>query len=285
MNPILQVEHLQKSFDTFSLHDISFSLPSGYIMGLIGRNGAGKTTLLRTIQNLYEKETGTVTVNGCSMEQQEKLAKDQIGFIMDENFFTENFSIKKNGRLYGSLYSHYNHKKFLTFCQRFRLNPDEKLKHLSKGQFTCFQLAFALSHDSRLFLMDEPFNGLDPAFHQELIQYMQEIVEDGTKSILFSTHFTQDLDTIGDYILLMDHGTIYLQTDLETLRETYRLYFGSKDQLSSFPKENILAKIEEPFQNSILVKNPCNDYFSDLQMKIPTLEELMYYLQKGGHIS
>ena len=198
MKPLLEISHLDKQIGALHLQDISFTLEPGYIFGLIGRNGAGKTSLIRTILNLYRKDSGSIIVNGCPMDTMEREAKDQIGFILDEFLFEEKLSIAANGKLFGATYTGYDHELFLTFCSRFGLDPKQKTGRLSKGQKTRFQLAFALSHRAKLFLMDEPAAGLDPLFRRELTGYMQELVEDGTRSVLFSTHLTADLDQIGD---------------------------------------------------------------------------------------
>ncbi len=210
MNYLLDVQHLDKTLGTFHLHDISFHLKPGYITGLIGQNGCGKTSLVKTILNLYQKDAGNILINGHSMETEEIAAKDRIGVVLDQCLFDEDTKVETNARCFGSLYSRYDHRLFLEFCRRFDVDPKKKVKKLSKGQKTRFQLAFAFSHDANVFLMDEPSAGLDPLFRKELLGYMQEIVEDGTRSILFSTHITEDLDQIGDYILLMDHGHLVL---------------------------------------------------------------------------
>ena len=150
MKPLLEVSHLDKQIGTLHLQDISFALEPGYIFGLIGRNGSGKTSLLRTILNLYRKDSGAVSVNGCPMDSMEHEAKDQIGFVLDEFIFEERLSISANGRYFGSTYSKYDHSLFLQFCERFHLDPKQKTGRLSKGQKTRFQLAFALSHQAKL---------------------------------------------------------------------------------------------------------------------------------------
>ncbi len=201
MNYLLDVQHLDKTLGTFHLHDISFHLEPGYITGLIGQNGCGKTSLVKTILNLYQKDAGNILINGHSMETEEIAAKDRIGVVLDQCLFDEDTKVETNARCFGSLYSRYDHRLFLEFCRRFDVDPKKKVKKLSKGQKTRFQLAFAFSHDANVFLMDEPSAGLDPLFRKELLGYMQEIVEDGTRSILFSTHITEDHDA---NVFLMD---------------------------------------------------------------------------------
>lgn len=285
MKPLLEISHLDKQIGTLHLQDISFTLEPGYIFGLIGRNGAGKTSLIRTIMNLYRKDSGSVIVNGCPMDTMEREAKDQIGFVLDEFLFEERLSIAANGKLFGASYTAYDHELFLKFCSRFGLNPKQKTGKLSKGQKARFQLAFALSHQAKLFIMDEPAAGLDPLFRRELTGYMQELVEDGTRSILFSTHLTSDLDQIGDYIALIDKGRFCFCMDMESLQERFALLKGTEQEISALHSQHILAAVHEPYGSTALAEYPDESLISGLDVSRPTLAELLFYLQKGRCIS
>ena len=287
MKPLLKISHLDKQIGTLHLQDISFTLEPGYIFGLIGRNGSGKTSLIRTILNLYHKDSGAINVNGCPMDSMEHEAKDQIGFVLDEFIFEEKLSISANGRYFGSTYSKYDHSLFLQFCERFNLDPKQKTGRLSKGQKTRFQLAFALSHQAKLFIMDEPAAGLDPLFRRELTGYMQELVEDGTRSVLFSTHLTADLDQIGDYIALIDEGRFCICTDKESLRERFVLLKGTEQQIQSLALHSpkILAAVHEQYGSTALAEYPEPSMTEGLSVSCPTLAELLFYLRKGGCIS
>ena len=287
MKPLLEISHLDKQIGTLHLQDISFSLEPGYIFGLIGRNGSGKTSLIRTILNLYHKDSGAIIVNGCPMDLMEREAKNQIGFVLDELIFEEKLSISANGRYFGSTYSKYDHRLFLQFCKRCNLDPKQKTDRLSKGQKTRFQLAFALSHQAKLFIMDEPAAGLDPLIRRELTGYMQELVEDGTRSVLFSTHLTADLDQIGDYIALIDEGRFCFCTDKESLRERFVLLKGTEQQIQSLALHSpkILAAVHEQYGSTALAEYPEPSMTEGLSVSCPTLAELLFYLRKGGCIS
>lgn len=285
MKPLLEISHLDKQIGSLHLQDISFTLEPGYIFGLIGRNGSGKTSLIRTLLNLYHKDSGTIVVNDYPMDSMEHEAKDQIGFVLDEFIFEEKLSISANGRYFGSTYSKYDHRLFLQFCERFNLNPKQKTGRLSKGQKTRFQLAFALSHQAKLFIMDEPAAGLDPLFRRELTGYMQELVEDGTRSVLFSTHLTTDLDQIGDYIALIDKGRFCFCMDKESLRERFVLLEGTEQQIRSLHSPKILAAVHEQYGSTALAEYPEPSMTEGLAVSCPTLAELLFYLRKGGCIS
>lgn len=285
MTPLLEVSHLDKQIGTLHLQDISFTLEPGYIFGLIGRNGAGKTSLIRTLLNLYRMDSGSVTVDGCPMSTMEREAKDRIGFVLDDFLFEERMTLAANGRLFGASYTGYSHELFLKFCERFGLDPKQKAGRLSRGQKTRFQLAFALSHQAELYIMDEPAAGLDPLFRKELTGYMQELVEDGTRSVLFSTHLTSDLDQIGDYIALIDEGRLCFCMDRESLRERFVLLRGTEAQIRALHSPKILSAVHEPYGSTALAEYPDETMTAGLEASAPTLAELLFHLQKGGCIS
>lgn len=285
MKPLLEVSHLEKQIGSLHLQDISFRLDPGYIFGLIGRNGSGKTSLIRTLLNLYRKDSGSVSVSGYSMDLMEREAKDRIGFVLDDFLFDERMSVSANGKLFGPTYSSYSHELFLTFCRRFGLDPKQKTGRLSRGQKTRFQLAFALSHQAVLFIMDEPSAGLDPVFRKELTGYMQELVEDGTRSVLFSTHLTSDLDRIGDYTALIDEGRLCFCMDRESLQQRFLILKGTEEQIRALRSPKILAEVHEPYGSTALAEYPEASLTSGLEVSVPTLAELLFYLQKGRCIS
>lgn len=282
MAPLLDLKQVNKQLGRFALHDISFSLEPGYIMGLIGVNGSGKTSLIRTILNLYEKDSGTIWIDGYSMDEQEKEVKDRIGFVLDEHLFEEGMSVVSNGKVFGQLYSGYSHQLFLKFCERFHLPLKKKVGALSSGMKTLLQLAFALSHDAKVFLMDEPSAGLDPLFRKDLIQCMQEIVEDGTRSILFSTHITSDLDRVGDYITFINDGKIFCSQSQESLKEKYLLVEGDEDSIRNLNTPKVLHREYGEYHSVAMIERTKADRLPGLKSAVPTLEEMLWHLEKGG---
>lgn len=283
MEALLHVNHLEKNLDEFVLKDVNLTLQPGYIMGLIGVNGTGKTTLIQTILNLYKKDAGDVYVNGYSMEEQEREAKDQIGFVLDKNVFEESLSVWKNAKLFGKLYSRFDEEVFRECCERFQVPLNQKVGKLSTGYQVRFQLAFALSHDAKLFILDEPASGLDPLFRKELMRYMQEIVEDGTRSVLMSTHITEDLDRIGDYILLMKDGRIVWDLQIEEVRERYLIVYGTKEEIEQFRQGKVIYRSFGEYKNYAFIKKDMNIDYGGYRTKQPSLEEVMYCLEKGGY--
>ena len=138
---MIKLENISKHFDefNFTLSNISFSIPKGYICGLIGENGAGKSTLIHLMLGLYRPSKGDIYINGHNISTDEIKAKDDIGYVLSEELFDPYLTLLANADSYGKYYSRYNRKSFIEYCNRFELDCKKKLKTLSKGQKLKFQ--------------------------------------------------------------------------------------------------------------------------------------------------
>lgn len=132
---MLRVESLNKKLINFELKDVSFHLPKGYIMGLIGVNASGKSSLIKTIINIYHKDSGKIYINGTSMDEDERRAKSLMGIVLDENFYEPGLDAEDNAKYFGHYFEHYDHDIFLRYCRRFHLDTKKKLKKLSKDSW------------------------------------------------------------------------------------------------------------------------------------------------------
>jgi len=295
---MLRVENLNKDLINFALKDISFHLPKGYIMGLIGLNSSGKSSLIKTIINIYHKDSGKIYIDGISIDDDERQAKNLMGIVLDENFYEPNLSAWENARYFGKYFEHYDHDIFLRYCRRFNIDTKKKLKKLSKGQQMKFQIAFALSHEAKLYIMDEPTANLDQAFRLEFMDIMQDLISDGEKSILLATHQTDTLDQIADYITLMDKGRIVFSMSKEVLMDKYILLSGEADKINALPEDLVVHREKGLYRSMALIYNP--DFEKKEMVKKlpgnydgitevpglsklrPTIEEIMYFMVKGG---
>lgn len=176
---ILDCRDVQKIFPAFTLGPVSFQLPQGYIMGLIGSNGAGKTTLVRALLNMMLLDSGEISIFGLDSVRDEKSIKQQLGVVFDSNFFVDTWTVQQTERALSGFYDAWDHVRFQSLIDRFRLPQNKVVRELSRGMQMKLMLSCALSHDARLLILDEPTSGLDPATRDALMEILQETIADG----------------------------------------------------------------------------------------------------------
>lgn len=204
---------------SFQMKDITFSLERGYILGLIGKNGAGKTSLLQLIMQNRTRKTGSICVAGYNCAKQPVEAKCAIGYVEEQYVFPVKCSVWKMIEYWKNYYSFFDEDKCRSLLKRLDVGTQKDVINLSKGEKIKVQLAFALSHKAELILMDEPTSGLDPLARETVLRILQEEIESETTAIVFSTHITEDIEKIADYVALMENGKMEFFKDKEELME------------------------------------------------------------------
>lgn len=205
MDAILRVDNLTKQYADFKLDHVSFSVPKGTIMGLIGENGAGKSTTINAILDLIHKDDGTVTFWGQELSSAKQL-KEDIGVVFDGINFYETLTPAKVGKIAGAAYKQWDGHLFQDYLKRFQLPLDKEIKSLSKGMKMKLCIAVALSHKPKLLILDEATSGLDPVMRDDILDVFLEFVQDENHSILMSSHITTDLEKVADYITFIHQG-------------------------------------------------------------------------------
>lgn len=273
----LEVESVSKEVDGFLLDNISFSIDEGSIMGLVGTNGSGKTTLINLIVGLTKCSQGNIRIYGIDNHREEKKAKDIIGFVLDDNPFIEYLSAKDNSKLYAPYYSNWDETLFYKYCKMFEVNVKKPLRKLSQGTKTKFQLAFALSHGAKLLVMDEPAAGLDPVFRRELVDILFDVIIDGERSVLMSTHLTNELDRIADTITLIHKGQQIFTMEKEEMYDGYQLVRGTQSQVEALPKHNVIGSRNLGTYSEALIRKSDSPSGIDVKIMRPTIEDIMFY--------
>lgn len=298
MEASIRIKNLSKEVGNFKLENIDFSLEPGYVLGLIGRNGAGKTTLINTILGLWTPEKGSIHVGGFDRVEDEIKAKNELAYVTDDCMFPLEMTPYSIGKIFGKIYNVFDYTHYKKLCARFRLPMHKRLQRMSRGMVVKLQLAFAFSRDAKLYIFDEPSAGLDPVFRKELVDLVFDLTYDGKKSVIFSTHLTDEMDRIADYILLLEDGKQKLFEQKEELASRYKLVRGSKEQIEAYADKIVgkritpssceaLIKAEDPNKSSDKSNSYTdirNTIFDDLNRPLittPTIEDIMYYFIKG----
>ena len=281
MSDILRLENVRKTYPSFTLKDVSFSVKPGQIMGFIGRNGAGKTTTLKCIMNLIHYESGKISAFETDMSKNELENKQRIGFALSELNYYPNKTIRQLMNVTKRFYKKFDEKKFNEACRLFNLNIDKKLEELSSGMKVKYSVAIALSHHAELLILDEPTSGLDPVSRDEILDIFRQIVKNKDRAILFSTHITSDLDKCASDITYIHDGEIIYSG---TKNDFVSSYLFIKDK--TFNKELLNEYIAyKEFDDRIegLISPDKKDLFikNKIEPQEPDLEQIMVYIERS----
>lgn len=211
-----------KSYPYFALDNIHLEVPRGQIMGLIGPNGAGKSTTIRILMGLVHQDWGDVRVLGHQMPSGQVAAKWDIGFASEDMRLYEAMTLQWHMEFIRSIYPRWDSAYAQLLLKRFGLRAEQKIKGLSHGQRVKATLLLVLARRPQLLVLDEPTTGLDPVARHEVLRELTAVMTDEGRSILFSSHNTQDVEQISDQITFIDRGRIIDSMDKEAYLDRWR---------------------------------------------------------------
>ena len=285
MNSTLILKNVNKKYEksNFAIKDISFSVPEGSIVGFIGENGAGKSTTMNCILNVIRRDSGTIEIFGREMTDEDIDIRENIGVVYDSNNFPEYLTAKQLADILGRIYSKWDDFCFEQFLRRFGLPESQKIKTYSRGMSMKLAIAVALSHDSKLLILDEATSGLDPIMRDEILDVLLEFVKQEDHSILLSSHITSDLEKIADYIVFIHNGEIILNKTKDELIYEYGVIRCSENDFHNILSEDILSSMKKDYQIDVLIKNRklIEKKYKNLIVDSVSLDEIMLLLVKG----
>jgi len=274
------VEQFTKKRNNFTLGEINFDLPEGYILGVVGRNGSGKSTLFQSLLFGDCTNGGTITINGRAggKDGEERVNyRRQCAFVLEAFPFTDTVNAKDIGDIYGPLYKDFNKEKYRELLEKFEIPANKRVKKLSTGMKLKVQMAFAFSYDSKVLFLDEPTASLDSFARKDLYQLIGEYMESGKRNIIWTTHLTEELDRMADYLLILEKGKQVLFEEKEALMSKYRIVKGGKHQLDCM-KSRLIGRLDRESYSEALVKTEDGPFpFAD-KVEEPTIEDLLCYL-------
>lgn len=283
MSDALTVSGLTKNFKDFTLSDISFQIPYGSIVGLIGENGAGKSTTLRTVLGLLKKDAGTVSVLGSKENDLTASIREQIGVVFDGTNFSEELTPKKLCRVLKDIYRSWDQSLYLSFLERLSLPENKKIKTFSKGMKMKLSIAVAFSHHPKLLLLDEPTSGLDPVMRDDILDLFLDFVQTEDHSILVSSHITSDLEKVADYIVFIHDGKIIFSLPKDELLTNYGIAKCGTEGFFAFDRQEIIAYRKMDYECQILVsdRNNLKKKYPDILIVPASIDEIMLLYIKG----
>ena len=280
MEYAMKLDHLTKDFGSFKLDDVSFAIPGGTILGLIGENGAGKSTAIKCLLGVLHSTSGSV-----ELLEGEGLAG--VGYVPDECPFSDQLKVRQVGKFCAGLFPGWEDSLFAHYLQKFELPGDRKVKELSRGMKMKLSIAVALSHRPKLLVLDEATSGLDPVVRDEILDEFLAFIRDEDHAILISSHITSDLEKICDYVVYLHKGRVTISGAKDELLETYGRLNCSKADLSRVDPGLIVGKREGDYGCQALIndRSAFQRAYPDLSLETPTLEDLMIFTTRGDSLS
>ena len=215
-NNLLEVKNLNKSFDKKEvLKDVSFSIPNGKIIGLLGKNGAGKTTLIKLINDLLTPTSGEILVNGNKIGVE---SKKVIAYLPERTYLNKQMKVTEVLNYFADFYENFDKEKAEKLLKDLDLDIDQKLSKMSKGMQEKVQLVLVMSRKADLYILDEPLGGVDPATRDYILDTILSNFNENA-SVIISTHLISDIERILDEVIFIDKGKIVLQSDCDKLRK------------------------------------------------------------------
>jgi ABC-2 type transport system ATP-binding protein len=277
---MLSVQNLSKSYEKFTLKEVSFSLEAGYIMGFIGRNGAGKTTTLKSMLGLVHPDGGNVFIMGEEFAKHEFSCKQKIGLVLGGIDYYPKKKLRVIADVTKRFYKEWDDTEYERCLKRFDLDPEKRVDELSAGMRVKFSLALALSHHARLLILDEPTSGLDPVSRDDLLELFQEIIEDGEHSILFSTHITSDLEKCADYITYIKDGEIIASSEKDSFTDSYRVVKGTAEQLTDGFSKKLIGCRKHKFGFEAMIRTEDLPAPDGVDISPADLETIMIHIER-----
>lgn len=283
MDAILQVENLTKQYPSFTLDHVSFSIPRGTIMGLVGENGAGKSTTLKSILGLTKKDAGTISILGAREQDIDFVIRNKVGVVFDGKNLPEKMTPKQLSNFLSNIYVSWDKEKYFTMLARLSLPPNQKIKTFSRGMKMKLAIAAALSQNPELLIMDEPTSGLDPIMREDILDILLEFMQDENHSIMMSSHITTDLEKVADYITFIHQGKVIFSKRKDELRYHYGIVRCGADVFAQIDKEEILAYRKEDYQWNVLVadKEKAKRKYKYATVDDATIDEIMLIYVRG----
>ena len=285
MDEILQIKDLTKKYGDFKLDQVSFSIPKGSIMGLIGENGAGKSTTINAILGLIKKDKGTVRFWGKELDSTIQI-KENIGVVFDGINFYETLTPEKVGKICAAAYKQWDNPTYQNLLERFSIPQIKEIKTLSKGMKMKLSIAAALSHRPKLLILDEATSGLDPVMRDDILEIFAGFVKEEGRSILMSSHITTDLEKVADYITFIHNGKLIMTVSKNDLVYNYAVMRCRENQFHELDPADIITYRKRDFQIDVLV----SDYktmqrkYKEIVADRASVDEIFLLLVRGEHV-
>jgi ABC-2 type transport system ATP-binding protein len=241
---VIQLNKVNKFFGKQQvLCNLDWQVPSGKVIGLLGRNGAGKSTLLECILGLREINSGSITLFTENSDNLSDATRARIGYVPQQSELFDWFTGAQMLAHFKTFYPRWNNEKVDSLLRNWDVDPNKKISHLSVGQKQKLSIIRALAHEPDLLILDEPVASLDPLGRREFLQELIRDIVERESTVLFSTHILSDLERVAMNIAFLRDGNLVLEGELDQLLESIFKIEGSYDDLQNIALPNTAKSI------------------------------------------
>jgi len=232
-SPTVQAEHLSKAFGNKQvLHDLSFNVMPGDVIGVLGKNGAGKTTLLELMLGFTPPTSGDIRVFGHASRQLPGAIKRRVGFVPQQDELLDSLAAGDQLNLIASFYPHWDKELVDQLCAAWNIDISARVKTMSVGERQKLSILLAFGQRPDLLVLDEPVASLDPLARRQFLEQLVELSIDPTRAVVFSSHIVSDIERLANRIWILKEGRLYWHGELDALKESIvRLHLQSAGTL------------------------------------------------------
>jgi ABC-2 type transport system ATP-binding protein len=215
----IRVEGLSKRFGRrLAVDNLTFQVPQGSVCGFLGRNGAGKSTAIRMMMNLLDPSAGRVTLLGLDSRRDRTELMRRVGYVSESPVLYDWMRVKALVHFTSQFYPHWNQRRVDDLLERFGIDREQKVRHLSRGTQAQLALALSLGGDPELLILDEPATGLDVLVRRDFLESIIQLIQQEGRTVLLSSHLLHEVERVADQVVIIDGGRLVQSGSLEELK-------------------------------------------------------------------
>lgn len=279
---MLSIRGLSKRYMNFSVEDVTFNVPDGTVVGLIGENGAGKSTIIKSVLGAVHPDGGEILVDGMPLDKLDRSGRQKISFVLDDMGLPMELTLSMLDKVLANIFEKWDSAKFKSLVQKFGLPEKKMLREFSKGMKMKATIAVALSYESNLLILDEPTSGLDPVVRDDILEMIYDYNRQNGRAALISSHITTDLEKICDYIVYIHGGKVIFNEEKDELLSRYAIYSTDEKQLAELDKTAVVKVLHRDYGVDILASK--EKMPQDFEYRPVSLDDIMLFYSKGESI-
>ena len=279
---MLSIRGLSKRYMNFSVEDVTFNVPYGTVVGLIGENGAGKSTIIKSVLGAVHPDGGEILVDGMPLDKLDRRGRQKISFVLDDMGLPMELTLSMLDKVLSNIFEKWDSAKFKSLVQKFGLPEKKMLREFSKGMKMKATIAVALSYESNLLILDEPTSGLDPVVRDDILEMIYDYNRQNGRAALISSHITTDLEKICDYIVYIHGGKVIFNEEKDELLSRYAIYSTDEKQLAELDKTAVVKVLHRDYGVDILASK--EKMPRDFEYRPVSLDDIMLFYSKGESI-